>query len=146
MLEVGGDLGELVADVIGLEVQRRREPIARARNCLRGIPAGRFQPLEQIAAALAQRLDHGLAGMLERARDVLALFGQAVGDSPRRLVDLLGNEFADLRNVVAQVEMDAVDGVANLLGLADQGVALAAEILQQRADAHFVVVIGVFER
>ncbi len=31
-------------------------------------------------------------------------------------------------------------------GLADQGVALAAEILQERADAHFVVVVGVFER
>ncbi len=42
--------------------------------------------------------------------------------------------------------MHAVDGVANLLGLADQRVALAAEILQQRADAHLVVVVGVFER
>ena len=45
-----------------------------------------------------------------------------------------------------KIEMHAVDGVADLLGLADQRVALAAEVLQQRADAHFVVVVGVFER
>ena len=64
----------------------------------------------------------------------------------RRLVDLLGDQLADLRNVVAEVEMDAVDGVADLLGLADQRVALAAEILQQAADAHLVVVVGVLER
>ena len=42
--------------------------------------------------------------------------------------------------------MDAVDGVAHLLGLAHQGVALAAEILQQCPDTHLVVVIGVLER
>ena len=69
-----------------------------------------------------------------------------VGDAPRGLVDLLGDELADLGNVLAEIEMDAVDGVADLLGLADQRVALAAEVLQQPADAHFVVVVGVFER
>ena len=46
---------------------------------------------------------------------------------------------------MAQIEVDAVDGVADLPGLADEGVALAAQILQQRPDAHFVVVVGMFE-
>ena len=104
-----------------------------------------LEAIEQIAAALAERLDHAVAGMPERARDVLALFGERMGDPPRRLVDLLGDQLADLGNVMAEIEVHAVDGVADLAGLADQGVALAAQILQQRADAHFVVVVGMLE-
>ena len=42
--------------------------------------------------------------------------------------------------------MNAIDGVPNLPGLTDEGIALAAQILQQRADAHLVVVVGVLER
>ena len=111
-----------------------------------GLLAGALEPLEQVAAALAERVDHGVAGVAERARDVLALLGQRVGDPPRCLVDLLGDELADLGDVVAEIEMHAVDGVADLLGLADQRVALAAQILEQAADAHFVVVVGALER
>ena len=145
MLQVGGDLGELVADVIGLEIQRRGQAVAGGRDRFRRLLAGALEAVEQIAAALAQRLDHGVAGVSERAGDVLALLGERVGDPARCLVDLLGHELADLGNVVAEIEMDAVDGVADLLGLADQRVALAAQILQQRADAHLVVVVGVLE-
>ncbi len=146
VLQVGGDFGELVADVVGLEVERRGQAVGRLGDRLGGGGAGRFEPLQQVAAALAELLDHVVAGMAERAGDVLALFGQRHGDAARGVVDLLGDELADLRDVVAEVEMHAVDGVADLLGLSDQRVALAAEILQQRADAHFVVVVGVFER
>ena len=42
--------------------------------------------------------------------------------------------------------MHAGDGVAHLLGLADQGVALMRESLEQAADADFVVVVGALER
>ena len=145
MLEVGRDLGEFVADVVGLEIERRGEAVACLRDRFGGGGASRFQPFEQVAAALAELRDHGVAGIAERAGDVLAFFGKRVGDPPRGFADLLGDELTDLRNVAGKVEMDAVDGVADLLGLADQGVALAAEILQQRADAHFVVVVGVFQ-
>ena len=41
--------------------------------------------------------------------------------------------------------MDAVDGVADLPGLPYQAVALGAQILQQRADTHLVLAVGVFE-
>ncbi len=45
-----------------------------------------------------------------------------------------------------QIEMHAGDGVAHLFGLADQGVALMRERLEQAADADFVVVVGALER
>ncbi len=146
VLQVGGDLGELVADVVGLEVQRRGQAVAGGADRLAGFGAGQFEAIEQVAAAVAERLDHGVAGIAERAGDVLALFGQRVGDPARGLVDLLGDQFADLRNVAAEIEVDAVDGIADLVGLTDQGFALLAEVLQQAADAHLVVVIGVLQR
>ena len=145
VLQVGGDLGEFVADVIGLERQRLGQAVAGGGNGLRGFLAGFLEPVEQVAAAVAERFDHRVAGISERTRDVLGLFRERVGDPPRSLVDLLGHEFADLGNVVAEIEMDAVDGVADLAGLADERVALAAQILEQRPDAHFVVVVGMFE-
>ncbi len=146
VLQVGGDLGELIADVVGLEVQRGGEPVARLGDCFGGGGARAFQPLQEVAAALAELLDHVVAGVAEGARDVLAFLGQGHGNAARRVVDLLGDQLADLRNVVRQIEMHAVDGVADRLGLADEGVALAAQVLQQRTDAYFVVVVGVFER
>ena len=45
-----------------------------------------------------------------------------------------------------QIEMHAGDGVAHLLGLADQRVALMRQRLEQAADADFVVVVGALER
>src|SRR5262249_48226301 len=87
------------------------------------------ESVQQVAAALAEGLDHRVAGVSERAGDMLGLFGQRVGDPPRSFVDLLGNKLADRRNVVAQIEMDAVDGVADLPGLPNQGIALGAQIL-----------------
>ena len=146
MLKIGGDLGELVADVVGLEIERRGEAVARLGDGIGGGGAGGFQALEEVATALAELPDHVVAGLLERAGDVLALFRERVGDPPRGFVDLLGDQLADLGNIPAEIEVHAVDGIADLLGLADQGIALAAEVLQQRANTHFVVVVGVFER
>ncbi len=146
MLQVGGDLGELVADMVGFEVQCGGETVAGGGDRLGGFHARGLQPVEQVAATRAERFDHGVAGISQRARDVLALFGERMGDPARCLVDLLRDQFADLRDVAAEVEVDAVDGLANLIGLADQSVTLLAEVLQQPADAHFVVVIGMLER
>ena len=42
--------------------------------------------------------------------------------------------------------MHAGDGVAYVLGLADQGLALVGEPVEKIADAHFVVVIGALDR
>ena len=138
MWQVGGDFGELVADVVGLEVERRGQAVGGLGDGFGGVGTGRFEALQEVAAALAELLDHVVAGMAERAGDVLALFGQRHGDAARGVVDLFGNELADLRDIVAEVEVHAVDGVADLLGLSDQRVALAAEVLQQRADTYFV--------
>ena len=144
--EIGRQLGELLGDVVGLEVQARGEPVAGAGDGVGGLLAGALEALEQVAAALAERADHGVAGAAERERDVLALLGQRLRDLLRAVVDALGDVVADRGDVVRQIEMHAGDGVAHLLGLADQGVALMRERLEQAADADFVVVVGALER
>ena len=146
VLQIGGDFRELVADVIGLEVEGCGQTVAGAADRLAGRGGGDFQAFQHIAAALAELLDHRVASVAERARDVLAFLGERHGDATGSVVHLFGDELADLRDVRTEVEMDAVDGVANLLGLADQRVALAAKILQQTANAHLVVVISMFQR
>ena len=60
------------------------QPVAGAGDGVRGLLAGALQPLEQVAAALAERADHGIAGAAERERDVLALLGERLGDLLRR--------------------------------------------------------------
>src|SRR4030088_2589676 len=73
-----------------------------------------------------------------RRGDVGAAFFQRAGDAFRNFVDARGDRIRDQRDVVAQVDLHAGDGAANLLGLTDQVVALMGDILQQRADAHLV--------
>ncbi len=82
--EIGGHLGEFFGDVVGLEVQARGQPVAGAGDGVRGLLAGVLEPFEQVAAALAERADHGIAGAAERERDVLALLGQRLPRSSRR--------------------------------------------------------------
>ena len=79
-------------------------------------------------------------------RDVLALLGERRGDAVRAFVELRRDLVADVGNVVGQIEMHAGDGVADLLGLADQGVALMRQRLEQAADADLVVVVGALQR
>ena len=74
-----------------------------------------------------------------------ALF-QRAGDALCDFVDARGDRVRDQRDVVAEVDLHAGNGAANLLGLADQVVALMGDVLQQGADAHLVVAIGALER
>ncbi len=125
-----------------LVVRRSRGVEHRAR----GLGAGFLEPVEQVAAALAEREDHVVAGIAERAGDVGAAFFQRAGDALGDLVDARGDRVRDQRDVVAQVDLHAGNGAADLLGLADQIVALMGDILQQRADPHFVVAVGALQR
>src|SRR6185312_4513675 len=84
-------------------------------------------------------------GLAERERDDLALLGQRAGDALRHFAHLVGDEIADRGDVVRQVEMDAGDRVAHLIALADQHLALAGELVDEIAYAHFVVVIGALD-
>ena len=128
--EVGGHLGEFFGDVVGLEVQAGGQAVAGAGDGVGGLLAGALQTLQQIAAAFAERADHGIAGAAERERDVLALLGQSLGDPVGAVVDLRCDVFANGGNVVRQIEMHAGDGVADLFGLAHQVVALDCNVLQ----------------
>ena len=146
LLQADGELGEFVVHVVGLEVEAVGQPLARRADRRGRAFAGGFEPVEQGRAALGQRIDHGIAGVAERERDVLALLGERAGDALRHFVDLLGHQIADRGDVVREVEMHAADGVAHLFGLIDQGLALVGQLADQIADAHFVIVIGALER
>ena len=146
LLQAGGEVGELVVHVLGLEIEAVGELIAGRGDGGAGAVAGGLQPVEQSRAALGQSVDHAVADMAERHRDVLALLGERAGDALRHVADLVGDQIADRGNIVRQIEVHAGDGVAHVLGLADQILALAGQFAEQVADAHFVVVIGALER
>ena len=112
----------------------------------RGLGAGFLEAVEQVAAALAEREDHVVAGIAERAGDVGAALFQRAGDALGDFVDPRGDRVRDQRDVVAQVDLHAGNGAANLFGLADQVVALMGDVLQQGADPHFVVAVGALQR
>ena len=141
-----GEIDEFVVDVAGLEIEAGGEAFAGVEHGARGLGAGFLETVEQVAAALAEREDHVVAGMAERAGDVGAAFFQRAGDALGDFIDARCDRVRDQRDIVAQVDLHAGDGAANLLGLSDQIVALMGDILQQRADAHFVVAVGALER
>ena len=146
LVDAIGEIDELVMDVPGLEIEAGGEALAGVEHRARRLGAGFLQTIEQVAAALAEREDHVVAGIAERLGDVGAAFFQRAGDAFRDLVDAGGDRIRDQRDVVAQIDLHAGNGAANLLGLADQIVALMGDVLQQRADAHLVVAVGALER
>ena len=146
VFQAAGDFGELLGDVVGLEIEAAGELFAGCGDRARGLLACGLQALDQIAAAVAQLLHHVVADASERQRDVLALLGERLGDALRRLADLLADEIADRGQVLRQIDVDVADGGAHLLGLGDESVALVDEILDQPADADLVVAVGAFER
>ena len=146
LVDAVGQIDELVMDVAGLEIEAGGEALAGVEHGARGFGAGFLEAVEQVAAALAEREDHVVAGIAERAGDVGAALFQRAGDALGDLVDAGGDRVRDQRDVVAQVDLHAGDGAADLFGLSDQVVALMGDILQQRADPHLVVAVGALER
>ena len=146
LVDAVGEIDELVMDVTGLEIEAGGEALAGVEHRAGGFGAGFLEPVEQVAAALAEREDHVVAGIAERAGDVGAALFQRAGDALGDLVDAGCDRIRDQRDIVAKVDLHAGDGAANLLGLADQIVALMGDVLQQRADAHLVVAVGALER
>ena len=146
LVDAVGEIDELVVDVAGLEVEAGGQAFGGVEHRARGLGAGFLEAVEQVAAAFAERQDHVVAGMAQGRGDVLAALFQRAGDAFRDFVDAGGDRVRDQRDVVAQVDLHAGNGAANLLGLADQVVALMGDVLQQRANAHFVIGIGALER
>ena len=146
LVDAVGEIDELVVDVAGLEIEAGGEAFAGVEHRAGGLGAGFLEAVEQVAAALAERQDHVVAGIAERAGDVGAALFQRAGDALGDFVDARGDRVRDQRDVVAQVDLHAGNGAADLLGLADQVVALMGDVLQQRANAHLVVAVGALER
>ncbi len=84
--------------------------------------------------------------MAKRKRDVFALLGERAGNALRHLIDFVGDEVSDGGDVVRQVEVNARNGVAHMLGLVDQSFALIAQFDQEIPNPDLVVVIGALER
>ena len=68
LVDAVGEIDELVMDVAGLEIEAGGEPLAGVEHRARGLGAGFLEAVEQVAAALAERQDHVVAGIGERAR------------------------------------------------------------------------------
>ncbi|MHC2694556.1 hypothetical protein ACVME9_007047 [Bradyrhizobium liaoningense] len=146
LVDAVGEVDELVVDVAGLEVEAGGQPLAGVEHRARCLVAGFLEAVEQVAAALAERQDHVVAGIAQRLGDVGPALFERAGDRLRNLVDAGGDRIGDQRDVVAQIDLHAGDGATNLLGLADQIVALMRDVLEQGADAHLVVAIGALQR
>ena len=137
-----GQFDELVMDVSGFEIEAGGEALTCIEYGARGLGAGFLQTIEQVAAALAKRKEHVVAGVAERLGNVRAAFFKRTGDAFGNLIDPRGDGVRDQRDVMAQVDLHAGYGAANLFGLANQIVALMGNVLQQGADAHLVVAVG----
>ena len=146
LVDAVGEVDELVMDVPGLEVEAGGEAFGGVEHRTGGLGRGFLEPVEQVAAALAERQDHVVAGVAERAGDVGAALFQRAGDAFRDFIDARSDGIRDQRDVVAQIDLHAGDGAANLLGLSDQVVALMGDVLQQRTDSHLVVAVGTLQR
>ncbi len=146
LVDAVGEIDEFVVHVTGLEIEAGGEALAGVEHRARGLGAGFLEAVEQVAAALAERQDHVVAGIAQRAGDVGAALLERAGDAFGDLVDPRGDRIRDQRDVVAQVDLHAGNRAANLFGLADQVVALVGDVLQQRANPHFVVAVGAFQR
>ncbi len=145
LMDAVGEIDELVMHVAGLEIEAGGEAFAGVEHRAGGLGAGFLEAVEQVAAALAEREDHVVAGMAQRTGDVGATLFERTGDALGDFVDARCDGVRDQRDVVAQVDLHAGNGAANLFGLADQIVALMRDVLQQRADAHFIVAVGALE-
>ena len=146
LVDAVGEIDELVMHVAGLEVEAGGQALGGVEHGAGGLGAGFLEAVEQVAAALAEREDHVVAGIGERRGDMGAALFQRAGDAFRDFVDARGDRVRDQCDVVAEVDLHAGNGAADLLGLADQVVALMGDVLEQGADAHFVVAIGALER
>ena len=71
LVDAVGEVDELVVDVAGLEIEAGGQPLARRRA--RRAWSRRWPPRggRAVAAALAEREDHVVAGMAQRAGDVV---------------------------------------------------------------------------
>ena len=63
LVDAVGEIDELVMHVAGFEVEAGGQPLGSVEHGARGLGAGFLEAVEQVAAALAERKDHVVAGM-----------------------------------------------------------------------------------
>ena len=104
------------------------------------------EAVDQVLAARGELADHGFAGGGERDGDLLAALGQRHGDAVAGVGDVLGDRLGGDAQVLRQRLLGADDRGADALRVDDDRLALAGEVVDQRAHARLVVGIGALER
>src|SRR5689334_14915301 len=77
---------------------------------------------------------------------MFALLSQGAGYTLRHLIDLIGNQIADRRDVMSKIQMHTGDCVTYVFRLIDQSLALICKLGQQVANTDLVVIISSLKR
>ena len=136
---------EGVRDLPGLALERHRDAGADLGDADLDLLARAREPLDELDAARCHVVDDALAGAAERQGDLLAALLDRTGNPVACGVDGAHDPVGCLVEVVRQVLMRVRDGAAHALGVADDGLALGHELVDEGADADLVVGIGAFE-
>ena len=144
--EDGAGALQRARDLLGAAVEHVGEVAAGAGQALGDFAGGDLQALDEVVAAAADLLDHLLAGAAERLRDLVALGAERAGDAVAGLRDRVRDGAAGAVEVLGEPVMGAADGELDALGIADHGLALGDELVDQRSQADFVVGIGALQR
>ena len=146
-------LGQEVRTHLGLVEERGGEAAQIALEFFgalfddaRGLLARLVEPLQQILRALFELAQQGVAGTGEGLLDDAALVLDRPGDAVARLLQQIRELFRSDFKLARDGHMGAGEGGRNLVGVGDNGFALARKLVEQHADTALVVAIGALER
>ncbi len=133
-------------NLAGPPIEQGRKLVAGAGQPLADLARRQLQALDQLVAATADLLDHALSGAAERQRDLVALLAERTGHPVAGLGHRLRDDAAGIVEILGQPFMGAADRKFHPLGITDHGFALRHQLVDQRAQADFIVGIGALER
>ncbi len=153
--EAAGAL-ERLRDLDGTGLQRPAQGIADGAEIGLHAVAGGDEALDQVVAAAGHRLDHpvagggerqghGLAAVAESRRDRLAAGAERRGDPLAGPVDRRDDALGRGVELLGQGLVRALDRATHPLGIGDDRFALHHQLLDEGADADFVVRIGTLQ-
>ncbi len=138
-------VGEQVVDLAGAGEQRVGDFLAGLGERYGDVADGVGEARDEVFAARGQLVDHRFAGGAERDGDLLAAVGEGGGDAIAGGGDVVGDRLRRDAQVLRQRFLGGDDRGADALGVDDDGLALAGEVVDESAHARLVVGIGALE-
>ena len=149
MVETVDDRTALRLDALEHVLAERGEAFAHALGDVgearRDVVAGAAEALDDRTALRIDALDDEVAAAREHEVDLLGLGAEGGGDARARVADAFGHARAGEIELVREFFLRAGDRLAQAFGVADDGLALGGEFVDQRADAALVVGVGALE-